>query len=62
MGGGFVLVAHVLSKLNIAKFDGTDSRRVKIAELCREGHGKKDIFPYIHEIDHVVEEIYYMNQ
>ena len=47
-----------MSKLNIAKFDETDSRHVKIAELCREGHGKKDIFPYIHEIDQIIKETY----
>lgn len=50
--------AHVLNKLNIPKFDGNNSIHNAIAGLCKEGHGKNDISPYIKKIDDLVMLLY----
>ena len=50
--------AHVLRRLRIPPYDGGDPLHQEIAELCRAGHGAKDISPYVGEIDRRVMEIY----
>lgn len=50
--------AHVLDKLNIPTFDPQDERHLQIAELCRRGHGKTRLRPYLDKIDEIVNSIY----
>ncbi len=50
--------AHVLNKLNIPEFDVGNADHVKIARLCKEGHGKKTVKEYVAQIDRIVERMY----
>lgn len=50
--------AHVLDKLNIPAFDPQDERHLRIAELCRRGHGKTHLGPYLDKIDEIVNAMY----
>lgn len=43
--------AHVLRRLYIPPYDAGHRLHREIAALCREGHGKADIAPYLREID-----------
>ncbi|MCM1102258.1 MAG: SAM-dependent methyltransferase [Clostridium sp.] len=49
---------HVLDKLNIPAFDAEDERHRAIAAICKEGHGKQDIQPYLDRIDGIAAQIY----
>ena len=49
---------HVLNKLSIPPYDPADRLHSEIAQLCKEGHGKADILPYIQEIDKRATRIY----
>lgn len=50
--------AHVLNKLRIPDFDRKDERHIAISRACKEGHGKKDIVPYMELIDETVPLLY----
>lgn len=50
--------AHVLNKLDIPQFDPNNNDHIEIAKICKEGHGKGDIEPFIYEIDAIVKRIY----
>ena len=50
--------AHVLDKLNIPTYDARDERHLEIARLCRQGHGKSQIKPYLDKIDTIVSSMY----
>lgn len=50
--------AHVLDKLFIPTFDKNNNDHIKIAQICKEGHGHKDITEYVEKIDGVVANIY----
>lgn len=50
--------AHVLDKLNIPAFDPLDERHLQIADLCRRGHGKIRLKPYLDQIDEIVSRMY----
>lgn len=50
--------AHVLNKLNIPRYDAENELHVEIARICREGHGKTDIIPYIKRMDELVSTLY----
>lgn len=50
--------AHVLDKLNIPTYDARDERHLEIARLCRQGHGKAQIKPYLDKIDMIVSSMY----
>lgn len=50
--------AHVLNKLAIPPYDPADRLHNEIAQICKEGHGKADISPYIRKIDERVAKIY----
>lgn len=43
--------AHVLRRLYIPPYDASHRLHREISALCREGHGKDDITPYLREID-----------
>lgn len=43
--------AHILRRLYIPPYDASNRLHREIAALCREGHGKADIAPYLQEID-----------
>lgn len=53
--------AHVLDKLNIPTFDPQDERHLQIADLCRRGHGKTRLGPYLDKIDEIVNAMYQTN-
>ncbi len=42
---------HVLRRLYIPPYDASNRLHREISALCREGHGKDDITPYLREID-----------
>ena len=50
--------AHILNKLNIPSFDRDNPLHQEISRLCKDGHGKQDIAPYIAQIDCLVKQIY----
>lgn len=50
--------AHVLNKLNIPDFNESNPTHREIASLCKEGHEKSDISPYIIKIDNLMKQIY----
>lgn len=50
--------AHVLDKLNIPRYDMSNKLHIEIAALCREGHGKTDIAPYVRRIDELAAVLY----
>ena len=50
--------AHVLNKLSIPPCDPTGRLHTEIAQICKAGHGKTDISPYIQEIDKRAAKIY----
>lgn len=52
--------AHVLDKLNIPTFDANNEDHIKIADICREGHGKDNLTDDIARIDEVVERMYFL--
>ena len=50
--------AHVLNKLNIPSYDSENVLHREIAEICKSGHGKEHIAPYIQKIDALVGQLY----
>lgn len=50
--------AHILNKLNIPEFDRNNPIHGQIASLCKEGHGKNDISPFVKKIDELVMLLY----
>ncbi len=50
--------AHVLNKLNIPNYNPLNQDHLRIASICKEGHSKDDIEPYIKQIDDIVEKMY----
>lgn len=50
--------AHVLNKLNIPSFDLNNEDHLRIANICKEGHGKNNLSDYILQIDEIVEKMY----
>lgn len=49
---------HVLNKLNIPVYNPENEKHGLIANLCKEGHGRKDIVSCLEQIDIIVKEIY----
>jgi len=50
--------AHVLNKLRIPRYEATDPLHAEIARICKAGHGKLDIAPYVQEIDRLAAKVY----
>lgn len=50
--------AHVLNKLNIPHYNKNNEIHRNVAKLCKNGHGKSDIAPYIEKIDILVDQLY----
>ncbi len=50
--------AHVLNKLNISHYDPANRLHTEISRICKSGHGKQNIAPYLEQIDLLVAQIY----
>lgn len=50
--------AHVLNKLDIPPYDPNNVDHIEIARICKSGHGKTDMEPFIYEIDDIVKRLY----
>ena len=50
--------AHVLNKLNIPKYDSNNKIHNEISKICKDGHRKEDIIPYIKEIDELIPNLF----
>ena len=51
--------AYVLNKLSIPPYDPASRLHNEIARICKDGHGKADISPYVREIDRCAAKIYH---